>query len=282
MRHITAFGPLAAEYDGFIVDLWGVVHDGVSVYPGSTECLTALRDAGKRVVLLSNAPRRAARVVRQLGRMGIGGDLYAGVMTSGEATHIMLRDRPEPWYARLGRRVLHIGPDRDRNVLDGLGYAVADAPDAADFVLNTGPDDLAGPVDLAVYDPVLRACAGAGLPMICANPDLAVIRGGVEVPCAGALAVRYQVMGGDVRSLGKPDPAIYAPVMAMLGVPAARVLAVGDALRTDIAGAKAVGVDACWVLGGLHGAHGGTAAAVETEAAAAGLAPVAAIPHFVW
>lgn len=282
MRHITAFGPLAAGYDGFIVDLWGVVHDGVSLYPGATECLTALRGGGKRVVLLSNAPRRAARVVRQLGHMGIGEDLYAGVMTSGEATHIMLRDRPEPWYARLGRRVLHIGPERDRNVLDGLDYTVADAPDAADFVLNTGPDDLAGPVDLAVYDPVLRACAGAGLPMICANPDLAVIRGGVELPCAGALAVRYQAMGGDVRSLGKPDPAIYAPVMAMLGVAAVRTLAVGDALRTDIAGAKAAGVDACWVLGGLHGAHGAGTTAVEAEAEAAGLSPVAAIPHFMW
>lgn len=280
MRQITAFGPLAAQYDGFIVDLWGVIHDGAAPYAGAAECLRALRDAGKRVVLLSNAPRRAARVVRQLEAMGIGGDCYAGVMTSGEATHLMLRDRPEPWYAALGRRVLHIGPERDRNVLDGLDYEVV--PEGADFVLNTGPDDRAGPVDIATYDPVLEAAAAAGLPMICANPDLSVIANGVEVACAGALAVRYGALGGDVRSLGKPDPAIYAPVMATLGLPPARVLAVGDALRTDIAGAKAVGVDACWVLGGLHGAHRAGPAAVKAEAEAMGLAPVAAVPRFVW
>ncbi len=119
--------------------------------------------------------------------------------------------------------------------------------------------------------------------MICANPDLEVIRGGVRVVCAGTLAQRYVAMGGDVRSLGKPDPAIYAPVLAMLAVPPVRVLAVGDALRTDIAGAATVGLDACWVLGGLHGAHlGGDDAATEAELAAAGLAPVAGIRHFTW
>ncbi len=283
MRHISAFGPLAAGYDGFILDLWGVIHDGVSSYPGAAACLEALRDAGKRVVLLSNAPRREQRVRRQLGRMGINDDLYAGVMTSGEATHLMLRDRPDAWYQALGRQVFHIGPERDRNVFEGLDYAVAETPAGADFVLNTGPDDLADPVDPAAYDAVLRACAASALPMICANPDLEVIRGGVRVVCAGTLAVRYQAMGGEVRSLGKPDPAIYGPVMAMLGLPPERVLAVGDALRTDIAGAAAVGVDACWVLGGLHGEHLGVdPTRIEAEAAAAGLSPVAAIPRFTW
>ena len=116
--------------------------------------------------------------------------------------------------------------------------------------------------------------------MICANPDLEVIRGGVRVLCAGALAVRYQEIGGDARLLGKPDPAIYGPVLDILGLPKSRVLAVGDALRTDIAGAAATGIDSCWVLGGIHGEHlTGDEAAI---AAAAGLAPVAAIPSFVW
>ena len=90
--------------------------------------------------------------------------------------------------------------------------------------------------------------------MICGNPDLEVIRGGVRVLCAGSLAVRYQALGGDVRSLGKPDPAIYQPVLAQLGLPIGRVLAVGDSLRTDIAGATAAGLQGCWVLDGLHGA----------------------------
>lgn len=279
MRHLQNFAPLAAEYDGFVLDLWGVVHDGVAPYAGAAACLAALRAAGKRVVMLSNAPRRALPVIEQLRDMGIGPELYDGVMTSGEATYLALRDRTDPWYRALGTQVFHLGPPRDRNVLHGLDVELCDVPGKAGFVLNTGPDDHANPTDPAAFDDVLRECRAAGLPMICANPDLEVIRGGVRVVCAGALAQRYAAMGGDVRSLGKPDPAIYAPVLSMLGV--ARVLAVGDALRTDIAGAAAVGLDACWVLGGLHGAHGGEAA-TEAEAEAAGLAPIATIPHFVW
>ncbi len=119
--------------------------------------------------------------------------------------------------------------------------------------------------------------------MICANPDLEVIRGGVRVICAGALALRYEQLGGAVRWLGKPDPAIYAPVLAMLGTEPARTLAVGDSLRTDIAGAAAAGLDSCWVLGGIHGeALGDDHGAAAAEAAAAGLRPVAVMPRFVW
>ncbi len=155
-------------------------------------------------------------------------------------------------------------------------------------MLNTGPDDHRNPSDMGEFEAVLEDCARHRLPMICGNPDLEVIRGGVRVLCAGALAVRYQELGGDVRSLGKPDPAIYQPVLEQLGLPPGRVLAVGDALRTDIAGAAAVDLAACWVLDGIHGAGlrrsdgGFDTAAAEAEATDAGLDPVATIPRFVW
>ncbi len=283
MRHLRGLHEIAGEYDGFVLDLWGVVHDGVRPYPGAPECLAALAAAGKSCVMLSNAPRRAAAVREQLHGMGILDGHYAGIMTSGEATHHALRDRPDEWYRELGNRVLHLGPDRDRNVYAGLDITEVTDPADAGFVLNTGPDDLAGPADVAAYEPVLRAAAALRLPMICANPDLEVIRGGVRMICAGTLALRYLELGGDVRSLGKPDPRIYGPTLAMLGVEPSRVLAVGDALRTDIAGAAAVGLDACWVLGGLHGAHlKGDMTRTEAEAATAGLLPLATLPSFVW
>ena len=120
-------------------------------------------------------------------------------------------------------------------------------------MLNTGPDDHRNPTDMAEFEDVLQDCARHHLPMICANPDLQVIRGGVRVLCAGSLALRYQELGGDVRSIGKPDPAIYQPVLQSLDLPVERVLAVGDALHTDIAGAAGVDIAACWVLGGVHG-----------------------------
>ena len=283
MKHLDGFAPLAAAYDGFILDLWGVIHNGVEPIPGAAECLERLHATGKPAVLLSNAPRRAAPSRRQLGRMGIPDAHYAGVMTSGEATYLRLRDRPDAWFQGLGGRVFHMGPARDRNVMEGLGLEVLDTPEGASFVLNTGPDDQADPAVPEAFDPVLRLCADRGLRMICANPDLEVIRGGVRVLCAGTFAARYAAMGGDVRSLGKPDPRIYAPVLDILGLKKNRVLAVGDALRTDIAGAAAIGVDACWVLGGLHGEHlEGDRSRTDAEAARAGLSPVAAIQHFIW
>jgi HAD superfamily hydrolase (TIGR01459 family) len=283
MTAYSGIAGLADRYDGFILDLWGVIHDGVNPYAGAGDCLRHLRDAGKRCVLLSNAPRRSFAAEAMLRNMGLEADLYTGILTSGEAVHLALQRRTDPWFAALGHRVWHLGPERDRNVVDGLDLTLVDTPGEADFVLNTGPDDHRGHSDVALFEDVLTECAHHSLPMICANPDLEVIRGGVRVICAGALAERYQQMGGSVRSLGKPDPAIYVPVLEMLGTAKARTLAVGDALRTDIAGAAAAGVDSCWVLGGIHGeALGDDHDAAEAEARAAGLHPVAIIPRFVW
>lgn len=283
MIHLDGFAPLAARYDGFIVDLWGVVHDGVAPYAGAADALARLRRQGARVALLSNAPRRAAAVEAALHAMGLAPGSWTAVVTSGEAAHAALAVRPDPWFRALGEQVFHLGPERDRGVMEGLGLQQVADPAAASFVLNTGPDDLGDPGSVAEFEPVLRACRAASLPMLCANPDLEVIRGGRRIICAGALANRYAKLGGDVRQLGKPDPAIYGSVLDILGVSPDRVLAVGDSLRTDIAGAAAAGLDACWVLGGIHGeALGDEIAAVEALAGAAGLAPVAAIPTFRW
>jgi HAD superfamily hydrolase (TIGR01459 family) len=282
MQHHDGFAALAGRYDGFIVDLWGVVHDGVRPYPGAIDCLSRLRALGKPVVLLSNAPRRAHAAAAGMRAMGIADDLYTGIVTSGEVTHRLLRDRDLPAYAALGRRLYHLGPERDRNVFAGLDLDRVARPEQAEFLLNTGPDDTRSPTDAAEYEDELRACRHARLPMICANPDLEVIRGGIRVICAGALALRYLELGGTVLWVGKPDPAVYRPVLELLGVPRARILAVGDALRTDIAGAAAVGIDACWVLGGIHAAALGGTEAAEAAARSAGLAPLATLPAFRW
>lgn len=283
MRQLNGFGDIVASYDGFILDLWGVIHDGVTPYPGAIDTLRRLRDMGKPAVLLSNAPRRGAVAQMALRAMGIDDGLYTGIMTSGEATHRALAQRNDPWFAALGRRVFHLGPARDRNVIDGLDLVRVETPAEAEFVVNTGPDDLAGPSEVEDHEDVLQACRKAGLPMICSNPDLAVIRGGVRVICAGALTLRYEAIGGVAYWLGKPDPAIYAPVLEMLDVPQGRVLAVGDSLRTDIAGAAAAGLDSCWVLGGIHGEElGGDHAKIEAAAQQAGLSPKAWVASFAW
>jgi HAD superfamily hydrolase (TIGR01459 family) len=288
MEHLPGFAPLADRYDGFVLDLWGVIHDGVNAFPHAVDCLARLRAAGKRMLLLSNVPRPNDAAQALMRRMGIPDDLYTDILTSGEAVRRALQRPPDLWWAELGTRMFHLGPERDRGIFEGLPLTEAAQPSEANFVLNTGPDDHRNPTDMAEFEELLRDCAHHRLPMICANPDLQVIRGGVRVLCAGSLALRYQELGGDVRSLGKPDPTIYQPVLQSLGLPVHRVLAVGDALHTDIAGAAGVDLAACWVLGGVHAdalaGEGGGYDPVRVEALAsdAALAPIASVPRFAW
>nr|WP_321985069.1 TIGR01459 family HAD-type hydrolase [uncultured Lichenicoccus sp.] len=283
MRHLDHLAAIADEFDAYIVDLWGVVHDGLTPYPGAISCLQRLRDAGRQVVLLSNAPRRIDSVRQGLRRMGLSDNSYDGILTSGEATRSLLERRTDPWIASIGRRVLHLGPEKDANLYRGLALEIVTDPADADLLLNTGPDDEQAEDVLEVHTPLLRACVAAGVPMLCANPDLEIVRGGKRIICAGLLASLYAQFGGSVRSIGKPYPEVYEQVRTMLGISQDRVLAIGDALATDIAGAKAAGIASCWVLGGIHAELiGNDNDLAEAEARSAGLSPIATIPSLVW
>jgi HAD superfamily hydrolase (TIGR01459 family) len=242
---------LADCYDGFILDLWGVIHDGVAPMPGAIECLQALMRASKRIVLLSNAPRRADDVVRRIARIGVPARLYHHVMSSGEEAWQHLERRDDPFYAALGRRCLHIGSDRDMEIREGLGLEFVESSGEAQFILNTGP---AGWDDrIEDYQPLLRDALDRDLPMVCANPDLVVMHGSRLALCAGALARWYEDAGGRVRWHGKPFPSVYDTCFSLLGIKdRSRILAVGDSLRTDIAGAAGAGLDNVLIAGGIH------------------------------
>src|SRR5689334_8790723 len=257
---IAGLRELAPRYDGFILDLWGVIHDGVAPIPGAIECLRSLIDAGKRIVLLSNAPRRADDVVRRIMGIGVPAGIYHHVMSSGEEAWQHLKRRDDPFYAALGHRCLHIGSERDLEIRDGLDLEYVDAAAEAQFILNTGP---AGWDDrIEDYEPLLRKAIGRDLPMVCANPDLVVMRGMTLHLCAGALAKWYEEAGGRVRWHGKPYRSVYDTCFGLLSITdRSRILAIGDSLRTDIAGAAAAGLDSVLIAGGIHaeefGAKGG-------------------------
>ncbi|MFL5268501.1 MAG: TIGR01459 family HAD-type hydrolase [Stellaceae bacterium] len=248
---VTGMREVAPDYDGFILDLWGVVHDGVAPMPGALECLRALMARGKRIALLSNAPRRADDVVRRIAEIGVPEDLYHHVMSSGEEAWLHLYRRDDPFYAALGQRCLHIGSERDLEIREGLGLDFVETVEEAQFILNTGPagwDDV-----IQDYEPLLRPALARDLPMICANPDLVVMRGSTLHLCAGGLAKWYEEAGGRVRWHGKPFRSVYDTCLGLLGIDGrSRVLAVGDSLRTDIAGAGAAGLDSILIAGGIH------------------------------
>lgn len=284
---LAGLSEVADRYDGFIVDLWGVLHDGIAPYPGAVDCLGQLKRRGKRIALLSNAPRRAEAVAERCAEIGIAPDLYDHLLTSGEEVWRHLKERADPWYARLGRRVCHLGPARDRGLLDGLDLEETPVG-AADFILATGLD---GPAEsVADYELALEGGAARRIPLICANPDLEVVRGGVRELCAGALAARFAELGGEVRYHGKPYPSVYESCFERLGLAdKGRILAIGDSLRTDIAGANGVGIDSVLVTGGIHAeelaAVPGAAAdplRLAEACARAKQRPTASMPAFTW
>lgn len=284
----SGMAAFARGYDAVILDLWGVVHDGVRPYPGVLDCLERLGRAGLRVLILSNAPRRPLAVAEALLRMGIPAHLYERVITSGEATRLALARRTHPWYAALGRAYFHLGPGRDAGLLEGLDYRMVGALEAAEFVLATGVMNQGD--GLERYGPLFQTALGHGLRMVCANPDQVVVRSGRRELCAGALAERYAELGGEVRYEGKPYPPIYELCFeALEGVERRRVLAVGDGLETDIRGAAGVGIDSVLVTGGVLADAWGLPRSsapdprrLSAACAAAGVEPTAAIPAFVW
>lgn len=288
IRILTGLQSFLAPYDGLILDLWGVIHDGRDPYPGVCDTLARIKESGRKVVMLSNAPRRAAAVIEGMTQIGIDRALYDDVLSSGELAWQALSDRSLPWAAALGRRCLHVGPARDDGLLEGLGLTVVDAAEEGAFILNTGPweDD----ETVADYEDLLSKAAAAAMPMVCANPDIEVIRAGNRIICAGALARRYEELGGTVHQFGKPYPETYDACLALLGIEdRARLLAVGDSLATDIRGAVQAGIDSVLVTSGIHGAelglaYGETPSPERLEAACsrAGACPAAAIAAFLW
>jgi len=285
---IRGLSEIAARYDGFVLDVWGVVHEGGPAFPEVIECLERLAAQARPVVFLSNAPRRAFRVEQQLEAKGVPPGLHRGVMSSGEVTRGALETKRDPALSTLGTRYFLLGPDSDGDLLDGLDYRRALTVESADFLLAIGLEDARPTV--SHHEDELSAAARMGLPMLCANPDLVVVRLGVREPCAGALAARYLELGGRVHYFGKPYPSAYPPTLERLGLDRAeRALAIGDGIETDIRGARAAGLGTLLVTGGILADTLGVdrlspppPERLEAVCNAPALTPDAAIPVLRW
>ncbi len=242
-------GAILDRFEAIILDLWGCLHDGVRVHEPARECLIRLRRSERRIIIMSNAPRRQEAVAARIAEMGLTPDLYDRLVASGEETWLAIQAGAIAGTA--GRAaVLPIMSERDASLLEGLDLSRTDDPAKAEFLLAIGVE---GPNStIEEVEPVLLAGVARFLPMVCANPDLMVHRGGVAELCAGAIAARYEELGGRVLWFGKPHPGIYRRALGGLGVRATRVLCVGDSLRTDIAGGTGIGAATLFIGGGIH------------------------------
>lgn len=276
-KHLSA---IAGNYDALLCDAWGVIHDGVRLFDGVGEALSEFRRTRGPVVILTNAPRPSFIIPPQLDRIGLPRSAYDAVVTSGDATRTMIE-------ARLPQAAVKIGPGKDDPLFEGLDIRFSGAADAG-FVICTGLRDEfnESPED---YRSELEDLARRRLPMICANPDKLVNWGGRKIWCAGALAEIYETLGGEVAYGGKPHRPIYdlaiARAEAVRGAPLRRerILAIGDGLGTDIAGANRQGLSVVYIAG-AGGVHEGDADAASIGAAfdRAGLSALAVMESLAW
>lgn len=241
--------PLARDYRAWLVDIWGVMHNGVVPFADAVAACATFRAQGGTVVLLSNAPRPAASVAEQLDKIGVGRSAWDGIVSSGDATRSLLKQMPRA-------PLFHLGPDRDLPIYDGLELQLADEVTAR-AVVCTGlfDDETETPDD---YMPLLTRFLTHACPMICANPDLTVERGGKLVYCAGAIAAKYEEMGGGVTYAGKPHLPIYDMALSWIAqwrgepIEKDKLLAIGDGVRTDILGAARADIDSVYIASSVN------------------------------
>jgi HAD superfamily hydrolase (TIGR01459 family) len=280
---VDSLKEIGSRYRAWLVDIWGVMHNGHRAFDRASVATRAFRDSGGIVVLLSNSPRPSPAVQEQLRDFGVPDDAYDATVTSGDLTRHELGKHPSA-------RVFHLGPERDRPIFDGLDLTLTDWPEA-DIVVCSGlfDDDTETPDD---YADLLRDLAARRLLMICANPDHKVERGHQLLYCAGALAAVYEDLGGKVIYAGKPYAPVYELALETIGklaggdVGCGEVLAIGDGINTDIAGASNFGVDAVFVASALHAPGDGGAALdgphIAELFAKAPRQPLAAMHALVW
>jgi HAD superfamily hydrolase (TIGR01459 family) len=282
---IARLREIADQFDHVLLDQWGVLHQGDTVFPEARDCIRALRAAGKRVLILSNSGRRSEDNVERLAALALPADEHDGVLTSGEVVWHGLHERAAPPFNQLGRRALLIGRGNVLSMIEGLDVAAVANAARADFIWLAGLDEHNADLDAWRMD--LENFAARGLPMLCANPDLTMFTPRGLMPAPGALARIYAELGGTVHYIGKPHPVMFAAALNRLGDPKPeRVLVIGDSLEHDIEGGRRADMLTALVTSGVHARA--LTSAQDVGAAIRALAgdplrvPHWAIPRLAW
>tara|TARA_B100000575_G_scaffold230209_1_gene191191 strand:+ start:67 stop:873 length:807 start_codon:yes stop_codon:yes gene_type:complete len=238
LRELKGLKEIFNNYDTFIIDLWGVIHNGITLNPKAIEAIENLKKNSKKFVFLSNAPRPSENVINFLLKMNMEKKYLSNVMTSGEAAMYAINKK------KFGETFFHLGPSRDNKIFEKVKDFKTKI-NKCDFILCTGLFD-EHEDNLEYYKYLLKDHVSKKL--ICTNPDLTVHRGEVEELCAGSVAKVFEELGGNTIYFGKP----YKEVYKMCFDGNEKVLAIGDNLRTDIKGANNMNIDCIYITEGVH------------------------------
>lgn len=246
---------ISDSYSGFIIDQWGVLHDGNKPYDGVVDCLKELKGRKKYIIILSNSGKRAEENQERLKEIGIAPTLYDQIVTSGEMTWRGLSNQSGGIFDGLGKKCYMISRGDDRSLMRDLDIEIVENPAEASFLIISGTD--APEKTLADYEPALKIAARKGLRVLCANPDSHGLMGSALIMGAGTLARRYQDFGGVVNYIGKPHQPIFQHCIKILQdkeIYPGQTVVIGDSMAHDILGGSLVNIDTCLVRCGLH--HG--------------------------
>ncbi|HEY4193157.1 MAG TPA: TIGR01459 family HAD-type hydrolase [Mesorhizobium sp.] len=269
---------LAGRYDFFLIDQFGVLHDGTVAYQGAAEALSSLKAMGKKIVLVSNSGKRARQNEDRLRKLGFEGS-WDVFLSSGEVAWRKFAGQLGGERLAPGTRCLLLSRGNDRSAIDGLGLDLVTEGAKAEIILLSGSEGDSKPLEF--YRALLEPAARAGVPCICTNPDkIMLTEAGLRFG-AGAIADLYEEMGGPVERIGKPFGAIYEAAMEVLGHPAKdRVVGIGDSIEHDIAGANNAGISSVLVRSGILAELG--PAELEKAFAQHGATPDFVLPQFIW
>lgn len=242
---------LMDSYDGFIVDQWGVLHNGMEPLEGVIDTLNHLKSRKKQVVILSNSAKRAQDNVERLKKLGVKNSHYKAVVTAGEVTWQGLKNQDEGAFKNIGQKCYLVTRGDDRALLDDLDIEVVADIEDADFILVTGVD--APQKKIEDYEPALRKGVAKHIPLVCANPDMITVFGTERAMGPGAVAKRYAELGGMAHFIGKPHKTIFRHCLGLFdGLIPSRVLVIGDSLQHDIAGGMGADLDTAFITAGIH------------------------------
>lgn len=255
IRLCQGISELCDSYSGYLLDQWGVLHDGVKPYDGVMEALTELKARHKQIIVLSNSGKRAEDNAKRMQALGFDLNLFDHIITSGELTWLGLKERKSGVFEGLGDKCLLISRGNDASFIDGLDLQIVSKAEDATFILVSGMDDPPKGRTVADLEPMLRVGVQKKLKMICANPDLQALIGASAHAGAGAVAKRYEEFGGVVRYIGKPFPPIFRHAQSLFkDVLPSTTVVIGDSLPQDIMGGVNCGLDTCLVATGVHAA----------------------------
>ncbi len=281
-KMVSGLSEIVDEFDLFLIDQWGVLHNGETVHDGAVDALERLKDTGKTVIILSNSGKMVDDSYDRMERMGIHKGLYDHVVTSGKMAHRNFMANEDPIFKNLGKKTLPFTWNDDNlAILEGTGKETVDSASEADFILCTGTSD--GGLDY--YRPHLKIAREKDLPLICVNPDLvSVAPDGTLNMCPGQVALEYEKMGGTVRWHGKPQKETY-DFCKTLAPDAKKILGIGDSLSHDIEGAHVAGGEGLFICGGIHAdeiGHPPVQEKLDALTNSHGITPKYSSYRFVW